>query len=175
MAHIVVKNCGTKPVDTIRGLLSTFCTSSSDIEYADCSCSLRPICCVISRKNISTYSCLHIHVIKNGKYTKKSYLLFFFFLISSLNKFFFCDSSSYKIWDQKIDTSSFGFQVKSSRCWNWNLPYPKFWEVSRSLKVSPKKIFVLLLILFWKVPPAWRWTCICVSRWKSYRKSVILR
>jgi hypothetical protein len=75
----------------------------------------------------------------------------------------------YQIWD----TLYFRSQVKSSQCWNWNLPYLKFWEDSRSLKVTPKKIFVLLLILFWKVPPAWRWNCICASRWKYYRKSVL--
>ena len=79
---------------------------------------------------------------------------------------FFYISSSYQIWDQNSDTRSFRFQVKSSQCWKWNLLYHKFWEVSRSLKVTPKKILALLLILFWKMQMAWRWNCNCGCRWK---------
>ena len=67
-------------------------------------------------------------------------------------------------------TYSFVFQVKSSQCWNWNLPYHKSWEVSRSLKVTLKKIFVLLWILFWKVPLGWRWSCKSVRGWKLHPK-----
>ena len=71
------------------------------------------------------------------------------------------------------DFCSFRSQVKSSQCWNWNLPYHKFWEVSRSLKVTPRKIFALLYISFWKVQLAWRWSCNCGSSWKLHRRTGI--
>jgi len=93
-----------------------------------------------------------------------------FFLISPLSKFFFCDSNSFKISDKERDTCYFVFQVKSSQCWNWNLPYHKFWGASRSLKVTLKKIFILHLILFWKSPMGWRWSYKSGRGWKLHPK-----
>jgi len=58
MAQLVIKNIGATavlviPGDTIRGWVSTVCTSVSDIADADCSCALRSICCAISREKTS--------------------------------------------------------------------------------------------------------------------------
>jgi len=58
MAQLDIKNTGARtalviPGETIRGWVSTVCTSSSEIADADCSCALRSICCAVSREKTS--------------------------------------------------------------------------------------------------------------------------
>ena len=108
--------------------------------------------------------------LKRKRYEKfLEYISFEFFTFLSLSSFLL-RFKFLSISRLKSDTCCFCSQVKSSQCWNWNLIHHKFWEDSRSSKVTPKKIFVLVLILLRKIWMAWRWSCNCGSLWKLHPK-----
>jgi hypothetical protein len=125
-----------------------------------------------------TFTGIYFHVISYRTFSQGVQILlkfprvyiFWNFLNFSLHQAIPAFEVRIKIWDWKCVSCFFCSQVKSSQCWNWNLTYHKFWEVSRSLKVTPKKAFALVMILFWKVPVAWKWSCNCGNQWKFHPK-----
>ena len=177
MAQLVFDNTGAVAVmvircDTIRGWGSTVCTSSSETADADCTIALDPSVVPYRGRKRQYISCLHIQIIKSVNIQRIlgfSLLIFFNF---SPQQVFLLRFKFLSILTPEIETCSFGFQVRSSQCWNWNLPYHKFWEVSRSLKVT-LKIFTCVLTLFWKVTLGWRWSCKSGRRWYLQTKEWI--
>jgi len=83
MAQLVIKNTGATavlfiPVGTIRGWLSTVCTSSSEIADGNCSRAFLFICCAYSMEKHR-----YLQLFKCPRYRKEN-------IPKILNVYFFC-------------------------------------------------------------------------------------